>query len=408
MSFLSQLFAGLKTAIPKNKKKNKEKYEEEFDVEELDEQDKELYQLNREITLKNNKDSSHNTLPSNDIQQDSSDYLDIPDDNLRYDVEPLDLELNEPDNNTANNLNNIYDEPLDKDDLDINVQNASAKPAFSVLEDDTYISDNSSTVYTREMKADNRTDYDTEEDADEGNKKKGNVFSSIMGKFSKKENTDNSSVPSQQSSKVEPKNNTKQRKSASVDIRQVGVLIVLLVMFFGMGYMIFGGQNSEEEVAENPVPAQEKQEEEVASSAIINEKDSIFVNPFIDSAKLAEFAKKTNPNLAQNADNSTNSSTVKATSSGALPAIPGNYPKPNMPAFNPPALPSADGSSGMTGAGGPVKVTGVMTGSDGSGIAILSDGSVVSAGESYKDGRIAFIGGDGIHFEDGKVMEYKD
>ena len=79
-----------------------------------------------------------------------------------------------------------------------------------------------------------------------------------------------------------------------------------------------------------------------------------------------------------------------------------------MPAFNPPALPSSDGSSGMNGAGGPVKVTGVMTGSDGSGIAILSDGSVVSAGESYKDGRIAFIGGDGIHFEDGKVMEYKD
>ena len=407
MSFLSQLFAGLKTAIPKKKNKNKGKYEEEYEEEELDEQDKELYQLNRELTLSRKKESSMNNLPPSDVQQDSSDFVDIPDDNLRYDVEPLDLGLNEPDND--HNLNSIYDEPLDKDDLDINVQNASAKPAFSVLADDTDL-DNSSTVYTREMKADNHMDYDAEDEEgyDEETKKKGNVFSSIVGKFSKKDDTDNSSVPSLKPSKVEAKNKPKSQKAVAVDIRQLGLLFVLLIMFFGFGYMIFGGQNSEDEVAENPVPTEEKQEEEIASSAIINEKDSIFVNPFIDSAKLAEFAKKTNPNLAQNGNNTTNSSTVQATSSGALPAIPGNYPKPNMPAFNPPALPSSDGSSGMNGAGGPVKVTGVMTGSDGSGIAILSDGSVVSAGESYKDGRIAFIGGDGIHFEDGKVMEYKD
>ena len=38
----------------------------------------------------------------------------------------------------------------------------------------------------------------------------------------------------------------------------------------------------------------------------------------------------------------------------------------------------------------------------------MSDGSVVSAGESYQDGRIAYIGGDGIHFDDGSSIKYGD
>jgi len=47
-----------------------------------------------------------------------------------------------------------------------------------------------------------------------------------------------------------------------------------------------------------------------------------------------------------------------------------------------------------------------MTGGDGNGMAILSDGTVLSAGDTYNDGRIAYIGGDGIHFDDGSTMKY--
>ena len=48
-----------------------------------------------------------------------------------------------------------------------------------------------------------------------------------------------------------------------------------------------------------------------------------------------------------------------------------------------------------------------MTGEDGTNIAILSDGTVVGEGETYHDGRIAYIGGDGIQFDNGDKLEYK-
>lgn len=54
-----------------------------------------------------------------------------------------------------------------------------------------------------------------------------------------------------------------------------------------------------------------------------------------------------------------------------------------------------------------VAVQGVLTGEDGKNMAIMSDGRVVSEGDVYGDGRIAFIGGDGIQFDNGKTMQYK-
>ena len=39
-------------------------------------------------------------------------------------------------------------------------------------------------------------------------------------------------------------------------------------------------------------------------------------------------------------------------------------------------------------------------------MAIMSDGSVVYEGETYQDGRIAYIGGDGITFDDGSSLKY--
>lgn len=40
-------------------------------------------------------------------------------------------------------------------------------------------------------------------------------------------------------------------------------------------------------------------------------------------------------------------------------------------------------------------------------MAIMSDGTVVSEGEYYNDNRISWIGGDGIHFENGESIKYK-
>ena len=61
---------------------------------------------------------------------------------------------------------------------------------------------------------------------------------------------------------------------------------------------------------------------------------------------------------------------------------------------------SAPGNSG--------EVQGVITGSNPTdNIAIMGDGRVVTVGETFNDGRIAYIGGDGITFEDGSKLNFK-
>ena len=40
-------------------------------------------------------------------------------------------------------------------------------------------------------------------------------------------------------------------------------------------------------------------------------------------------------------------------------------------------------------------------------MAIMSDGKVVSAGDNYNGNRIAYIGGDGIKFDNGHSIGYK-
>lgn len=84
--------------------------------------------------------------------------------------------------------------------------------------------------------------------------------------------------------------------------------------------------------------------------------------------------------------------------SRALPTIPA-VPNPTIPEGM--AMPSQAPQPAQASV-----VQGVVTSSDGQGsIAIMGDGTVVSVGETYKDGRIAFIGGDGITFEDGRKIQ---
>ena len=67
----------------------------------------------------------------------------------------------------------------------------------------------------------------------------------------------------------------------------------------------------------------------------------------------------------------------------------------------------APSSSAPASQGGSASVQGVLTGDDGENMAIMSDGRVVQEGDTYQDGRIAYIGGDGITFEDGHSISYK-
>ena len=77
-----------------------------------------------------------------------------------------------------------------------------------------------------------------------------------------------------------------------------------------------------------------------------------------------------------------------------LPSIPGGIPMPGESA----AIPQLSASG----------VQGILTDDSGTSIAILNDGRVVSQGDTYNDGRIAYIGGSGIEFENGDFWSFND
>lgn len=118
--------------------------------------------------------------------------------------------------------------------------------------------------------------------------------------------------------------------------------------------------------------------------------DFFTVNPFIDLNSL-QVQKKDDESFRGNQ---------------GLPAIPagGTVPPPNIGSIPIPQLPAGAMPPSNASTGG--KVSGILFGSGGN-MAIMSDGKVVSVGDTYADGRIAYIGGDGIQFDDGHKLEYK-
>lgn len=64
--------------------------------------------------------------------------------------------------------------------------------------------------------------------------------------------------------------------------------------------------------------------------------------------------------------------------------------------------------SGLASTGGPLaSMGGIINKADGSAIAIMNDGTVLSEGDTYKgDRRVTFIGGDGIKFDNGESVPF--
>lgn len=89
-------------------------------------------------------------------------------------------------------------------------------------------------------------------------------------------------------------------------------------------------------------------------------------------------------------------------------SAPRSVPLPTIPSRGSVPIPSGNmPSSAPAPQGGSASVQGVLTGDDGKNMAIMSDGRVVQEGDTYQDDRIAYIGGDGITFEDGHSISYK-
>lgn len=367
MSFLSKLLDGFKTALP-SKGKKKESYEDDFELEELDAEDKELAALSRDFAPKKKNDNDEPDFRDANFDVDA--YLESKTASLNLD------ELTSPDYEPPKPYNptEVPPPPEVSPAMESEIPDASlgVKPAHAIIEELPSMED---TAILPTVEESPKTEPPK------------NGMSGLLGKFKPKK-------PKKEKKPASAKPKKKNQAKGS-QLAQVAILFILLGAF---GYLLFGG-SSKKEVADNK-PSQEATQEEVAATPnpMNKKEDSIFVNPFIDSTKLAEMQKANEVNQ-QNGMNPVNQNPYN----GSLPAIPSNYPRPNLPAFNPPSMPNNAPAPAP-----PATVQGVMIGSDGQGVAILSDGSVVSAGESYKDKRIAFIGGDGVHFSDGNMLEYKE
>ena len=127
--------------------------------------------------------------------------------------------------------------------------------------------------------------------------------------------------------------------------------------------------------------------------------DIFTVNPFIEMKEfdvskdnIADMAAAHNPGTVPDMTRSTNI---------PLPAIPNHPMQAGIPQVSNPSSNQPPASSDR------IAVQGIAMGENGSNIAIMSDGKVVSEGDVYRDNRIAYIGGDGITFDNGTKVRYE-
>lgn len=146
----------------------------------------------------------------------------------------------------------------------------------------------------------------------------------------------------------------------------------------------------------------ESSDEATAAATNTSELQIVSINPFIE---LKEF----DPTVQNISDMTNTSSYENSSTTGARPS---NIPLPAIPHYNghinyqerPQSIPEPAIAIKPE---QPITVQGIGTGNGGNNIAILSDGRVVSEGDTYNDGRITYIGGDGITFDNGEKLQYK-
>ena len=214
----------------------------------------------------------------------------------------------------------------------------------------------------------------------------------------------------------EPKKNSKSMKNKAPAVKKKiiafskGILILgLFGVFVFLGHLMFATPAP----ATNNNQAEENElgdvKEYTLNPEILKVNPFIKVNNFVASDEHVQ-ATRTPSQRAGSLPIIPSVRTVAAPSySGTLPVIPSapsNIPRPSLP-----PVPSSNASSATTtappsGGGHTATVQGVFTGSDGNNMAIMSDGSIVGEGETYNDNRIAYIGGDGIQFDNGSSMKY--
>lgn len=203
----------------------------------------------------------------------------------------------------------------------------------------------------------------------------------------------------------------KNNKKARYIFNTVGLLICLGMLFYIYREFINPAPikmdapaNVQQNDASEKKPASTKKAE--GTTQTVSMAGNVSQNPFID---LTELRAKTSGTISSSVNNAAVS--INSGNNG-LPQIPSGYPAPNVGSIPLPAIPGNNGAPAAMAVTqspqtGQSSVKGVFTGANGNNMAIMSDGKIVSTGDTYQDGRIAYIGGDGIQFDDGHAISYK-
>lgn len=175
------------------------------------------------------------------------------------------------------------------------------------------------------------------------------------------------------------------------------VVVLLIGLFTHISIQLFKGDNNKTRAVKPAVT-------ETRADTLPDKGNMPFANMIAgDGSKLE------NPFI--NVDGATNANDQVAANTSDLPAIPAetrNLPAiPSVPLPDVPVIAAPMSIPDVPAAVAAPVVQGVITSNtdEKENVAIMGDGSVVSVGETYNDGRIAYIGGDGITFEDGRKIQ---
>lgn len=191
-------------------------------------------------------------------------------------------------------------------------------------------------------------------------------------------------------------------------VMAIGAMIPLFLIFMGVGIVRNLGSDPPPKTkiptAEQPALTDDALQPTVAVNTDTNPKrgigglrDYMLQNPFVEMAQLV---KNNVPPVP--------SGTVVAPPIVApvtqRPVAPSSVPLPAIPSA---PVPAAGGNAPQVPASNQVTVQGILTGDDGENMAILSNGQVVSEGDTVQGDKIAYIGGGGIQFDNGRSLDYK-
>lgn len=184
----------------------------------------------------------------------------------------------------------------------------------------------------------------------------------------------------------------------------------IVIMAIVLGFLIVNDHNTKKSNKLPPVNSEMNRQNAANIDSTRSKQKKEKINVSMDIAAinpfLADDAVEDNiaPNVSDNDGMKQGIVHRASTASANLPVIPGYQPRPNLPQI--PSRNSERNSEAIPQQQKPAQVQGIFIGGRSS-MAIMSDGTVVSEGEYYNDNRISWIGGDGIHFENGESIKYK-